>query len=1129
MSFIKKNFARATLASNLLAGALTMTVSVGHNLPTTAGVFRILIWNATGFPDPFDDSNKEIVTASYSGTPNIYNLIRAQENTSDVLHAAGSRAGLHYTAGISDDDIYDSTDFDSDFAMKTLDDLAAGVTNVHLTTALKSNYDAAYSHSLITSGNPHQVTANDLGLGTDDSPTFAGLTLTGKTGILWANAGVVTGDATLDQIGNLAANKTFNNGAFSLSFNFTNPTNQPTYDGAFEIQASGAFTGDLFHVHQHTGNPGAGTHLVKLEAEDSDVHLLHMDHAAAASIAIHFLVSDAVKSVAYADGKLVIGHTALNSAVLRLNNATDACRLIFDVEGLAGVGRQSWGIQTDRAVNGDFAWLRGAVGSTPGTIVFYSDPTGNTGVGKYSPATKLDVDGTITCLDLNVTAGSLAYELFQKTHWIDVTASGVDNTGVTDAAADIQTLVDAADAGSVIYLPKGTYRLESTITLPAYIGLIGDGIASVTLSYVGAAIALVVNPLPAVIGAGMLIGGFSMQGPSTVGTSIAIQLIDGNRYQFRDILISRFLTGINLHAVTNYCEDNIFDNLHFTGSGLGNSLKHIFSITNEADGQDFDHNTWSNIWADLVNGSGAASTDFIYSGSSFTNSSENWTFQNIILFGGGDSNAKFYHSLNEVHTVTRARFDVHRVTTGYVTFIPFYLETSGDLISYSGYVDGGAANSIAGGATVSVFISYDDLSITGDLTPTADNSQDLGAVGGTDYRWRNLYLSGNLSDETNTLTIANAKAAYDHVSSSGDDHSYIDQDVTIAGTPQFARLGLGLAADADVQLVIKDSAAGNQTALIRWYNDGTAAGQLGVFGSGAGTYGEIFANTVFFDVYGTTDFLLLCEHASGMIRFATGAAGGVERGRFSSAGGFYLTELAADDADIAGKGQLWVRNDTPNNLCFTDDTGVIYELSHNLTTDIDHDSITNTHNLTTDIDHDALTNFVANEHINHTGVTLTAGAGLTGGGDISANRSFAVSLANGEDSLPDDFNITSDTTWQTIVKASTARVGVTLPAAGTYVVFFAVGGLMKFSAGADELIQMRLYNYSDSAEVSGSTARPVVQGAATNVQYEGHSSSYSVITVASSKEIVIQLYRTAATWTFSQCPQAAKILYFRIA
>jgi len=45
------------------------------------------------------------------------------------------------------------------------------------------------------------------------------------------------------------------------------------------------------------------------------------------------------------------------------------------------------------------------------------------------------------------------------------------------------------------------------------------------------------------------------------------------------------------------------------------------------------------------------------------------------------------------------------------------------------------------------------------------------------------------------------------------------------------------------------------------------------------------------------------------------------------------------------------------------------------------------------IDHDAALNFVANEHIDHTGVTLTAGTGLSGGGDISANRTFNLDLS----------------------------------------------------------------------------------------------------------------------------------------
>jgi hypothetical protein len=43
--------------------------------------------------------------------------------------------------------------------------------------------------------------------------------------------------------------------------------------------------------------------------------------------------------------------------------------------------------------------------------------------------------------------------------------------------------------------------------------------------------------------------------------------------------------------------------------------------------------------------------------------------------------------------------------------------------------------------------------------------------------------------------------------------------------------------------------------------------------------------------------------------------------RLSSEGGVYLTEIAAADSDIAGKGQLWVKNSTPNQLHFTDDAG----------------------------------------------------------------------------------------------------------------------------------------------------------------------------------------------------------------
>jgi hypothetical protein len=42
------------------------------------------------------------------------------------------------------------------------------------------------------------------------------------------------------------------------------------------------------------------------------------------------------------------------------------------------------------------------------------------------------------------------------------------------------------------------------------------------------------------------------------------------------------------------------------------------------------------------------------------------------------------------------------------------------------------------------------------------------------------------------------------------------------------------------------------------------------------------------------------------------------------------------------------------------------------------------------VDHDQLANFVANEHINHASVNITAGTGLSGGGDITASRTLNI-------------------------------------------------------------------------------------------------------------------------------------------
>lgn len=63
-----------------------------------------------------------------------------------------------------------------------------------------------------------------------------------------------------------------------------------------------------------------------------------------------------------------------------------------------------------------------------------------------------------------------------------------------------------------------------------------------------------------------------------------------------------------------------------------------------------------------------------------------------------------------------------------------------------------------------------------------------------------------------------------------------------------------------------------------------------------------------------------------------------------------------------------------------------------------------------DVDHDATTNFVANEHIDHTSVSITAGVGLTGGGTIASTRDIAVGEGTGIQVNADSIEVRGYTT-----------------------------------------------------------------------------------------------------------------------
>ena len=117
--------------------------------------------------------------------------------------------------------------------------------------------------------------------------------------------------------------------------------------------------------------------------------------------------------------------------------------------------------------------------------------------------------------------------------------------------------------------------------------------------------------------------------------------------------------------------------------------------------------------------------------------------------------------------------------------------------------------------------------------------------------------------------------------------------------------------------------------------------------------------------------------------------------------------------------------------------------------------ITTSRTLTTDdsaIVHDDLSGFVANEHIDHSGVSITAGAGLTGGGDITATRDIAVGAGTGVTVNADDIAIGQD-------------VGTTQDVTFNSVTADIVGdirGATKFQAKADVAL-----NKGDAVYISG--------------------------------------------------------------
>lgn len=102
---------------------------------------------------------------------------------------------------------------------------------------------------------------------------------------------------------------------------------------------------------------------------------------------------------------------------------------------------------------------------------------------------------------------------------------------------------------------------------------------------------------------------------------------------------------------------------------------------------------------------------------------------------------------------------------------------------------------------------------------------------------------------------------------------------------------------------------------------------------------------------------------------------------------------------------------------------------------------------TISVDHDAATNFVANEHIDHSGVSITAGDGLSGGGTIAATRTLTVDATvlrtTGAFGVSGDWTITGDWDFDGVVPTIDGTPIATtsdISAAGVYAGYVGANG-----------------------------------------------------------------------------------------
>ena len=173
------------------------------------------------------------------------------------------------------------------------------------------------------------------------------------------------------------------------------------------------------------------------------------------------------------------------------------------------------------------------------------------------------------------------------------------------------------------------------------------------------------------------------------------------------------------------------------------------------------------------------------------------------------------------------------------------------------------------------------------------------------------------------------------------------------------------------------------------------------------------------------------------------------------------------------------------------------------------------------IDHNATTNYDSNKHIDHTAVSITAGSGLTGGGDISSTRTINVGAGNGITVNADDIAI--DTSSATFTNGVKSKLNTEVVHSGSYLGTATTANLTENSSYlyyTDARVKTKLNAegvFSGSAQVTGLSNSQLTNSSitigSTSTSLGGTSTSLAGLTSVTSTAFTgsLQGYATSET------------------